>query len=52
MFHSYSHSLVTPFTKIEYLVKLFKEGTSFVDFNAGRILLDIFCQGNNEIQNS
>ena len=40
----YSHSLATPFTKIEYLIKMFEEGINFVNFNSYRIHLSIELQ--------
>jgi hypothetical protein len=40
----YPHSLATPFTKIEYLIKIFKDGTKLVDFNTAMILLDMDLQ--------
>ena len=41
---AYPHSLATPFTKIEYLVRMFKDGTRLIDFNTTMILIDMDLQ--------
>ena len=41
---AYPHALATPFTKIKYLVKMFKDGTRLIDFNTTMILIDMDLQ--------